>query len=295
MLVGEHWMYAYASVIGNSHTLDSKPCQDHCRVEHYEGFSIAVVCDGAGSCVHSDIGSKATTELAVYRFQEAISDLAWDGEKERPTLEGWKEVAKKTLLDVRNDLEEFASHEGLEFKSLSCTVIVAIRLMDALLLTHIGDGRAGYCNANDEWFPLMTPFRGKEANETVFITSDIWDAGVLDTYLESVLIQEEIKAFCLLTDGCEKASFECNLFDSEKGTFYDPNRPYKEFFHKNVTTNLPAFWSLGMTQMEINQRWAEFLTSGNARLKMEPDDKTMVLAVRKANQTISLDGATGTA
>ena len=201
MGIGEQWMYAYASVIGNSHVSDSKPCQDHCRVEHYENCSIIVVCDGAGSCTHSDIGSKATTELAVYRFQEAISDLAWDNGKARPSLKSWKELAKKTLREVRNDLEEFALHEGLEFKSLSCTVIVAIQLKDALLLTHIGDGRAGYCNAKDEWLPLMIPFRGKEANETVFITSDIWEDALLDTYLESVLVEEEIKSFCLLTDG----------------------------------------------------------------------------------------------
>jgi hypothetical protein len=56
--------------------------------------------------------------------------------------------------------------------------------------------------------------------------------------------------------------------------------PYKDFFHKNVHIHLPNFQAAGKSQEEINQLWEKFLTSGNEKLKNEPDDKTIVLAVK---------------
>ena len=94
------------------------------------------------------------------------------------------------------------------------------------------------------------------------------------------MITENVKAFCLLSDGCEKASFECNLYDKDKEIYFDPNIPFKEFFHKNVNVHLPNMHKEGKTQEQINELWHNFLMSGNPKLKVELDDKTMILAVK---------------
>lgn len=274
-----NWIFAFASVIGNSHISENIPCQDFCKVENRDNFSIAVVCDGAGTCINSQIGSKQVTDFCIYHFEKLIKKQKWDNQNELPTQEIWHNEAKSTLYLIKEDLDRFSMSNDLDFKSLSCTVIVTIALSHGLLVTHIGDGRAGYCNMNNEWLPTIIPLHGELANQTVFITSDIWNNEIIDTYIESNVIKDDVKAFCLLSDGCEKASFECNLFDQETETYFDPNKPYPLFFNPNIKI-LPELHKQNKTQEEINTLWETFLRKGNEKLKIEPDDKTLILGVR---------------
>jgi len=274
-----NWIFAYASVIGNSHISENIPCQDTCKVENYKNYSIAVVCDGAGSCINSHIGSKQVADFCINHFKKLISAKKWDYSKKLPSIELWHKSAKETLFSIKEDLDNFSTKYNFDFKTLSCTVIVTIAFKHGLLVTHIGDGRAGYCNFKDEWFPTIIPCHGEEANQTIFITSDIWDDEIIDTYIESNVIVDKVKAFCLLSDGCEKASFECNLFDQENDKYFDPNKPYLLFFNPNVKI-LPQLHEQKKTQEEINSLWGKFLTDGNEKLKVEPDDKSMILGVR---------------
>ncbi|MBK7438376.1 MAG: protein phosphatase 2C domain-containing protein [Saprospiraceae bacterium] len=45
-----------------------------------------------------------------------------------------------------------------------------------LICSHIGDGRAGYQDNENTWHSVLEPFKGEEANQTIFITSDIWES-----------------------------------------------------------------------------------------------------------------------
>ena len=80
-----------------------------------------------------------------------------------------------------------------------------------------------------------------------------------------------------MSDGCEKAAFECNLYDAENKTFFDPNLPFGPFFNPNVKA-LKKLALENKTQEEINELWAGFLTNGNERFRTEMDDKSMILA-----------------
>ena len=280
-----NWIFAFASVIGNAHISENIPCQDSCKVENYETYTIAVVCDGAGSCTNSQVGSNQVADFCVYHFERLINKQKWDIQNELPPEEIWHDEAKKTLFQIKEDLDKFSMSKDLDFKSLSCTVIVTIAFNFGLLVTHIGDGRAGYCNMNNEWEPMIIPLHGELANQTAFITSEIWDDDTIDTYIGSSVIKDNIKAFCLLSDGCEKAAFECNLFDVETETYFDPNKPYPLFFNPNVKI-LPELHKQNKTQEEINILWGKFLTTGNVKLKIEPDDKTLILGVRFIEETL---------
>lgn len=272
------WIFAFASVIGNGHISENIPCQDACRVESHKDYSIAVVCDGAGSCENSHIGSKHVADFSIYHFEKLISSTKWNKGNKLPSQDVWHNKAKKTLFLIRDDLEKLALNNEWNLKSLSCTIIITIILKPGLLVTHIGDGRAGYCNSNNEWFSSIVPFRGELANQTVFITSDIWDTDIIDTYVESRVVEDNIKAICLLSDGCEKASFECNLLKSDTESYFDPNKPYPLFFNPNLKI-LPDLYKQGKTQAEINSMWELFLINGTEKLKIELDDKTLILGV----------------
>lgn len=276
------WVFAFASSKGNAHISANIPCQDTCSVEIFDNFSISIVSDGAGSCINSDKGSKVVVDFCNYHFSKLIKQYKWNDKTDLPSRDLWHKTAKFALNNVFDDLNKYSITEKLEFKSLSCTVIVIIALDSGLLVTHIGDGRAGYCTQDLEWKPLISPFKGELANQTVFITSEIWDEEIIDNYIESDVVSGQIYAYCLLTDGCEKASFECNLFDSDTQCYYDPNRPFGAFFNPNIKILIKLFQD-GKNQDDINELWNAFLTSGNEKLKIEPDDKTMILAVKKVD------------
>lgn len=276
----QDWSYLFASVQGKGHIEENIQCQDYCSVFLHKGYTICIVSDGASTCENSHLGSEKVTQLANIHFSGLVEEKKWNTAKRKITSKEWQQASQKTVKAVRDDLETF-SIQGYDFKSLSCTLIVVIQIENKLLVTHVGDGRAGYCNFNDEWSPMLTPYKGRYSNETVFVTSDIWeDETSLKKYIKTVIVEENIKAFCLLTDGCENASFECYKLDEETQVAEDINKPFKNFFNENVNIHIPNLIKSQKSQEELNQIWKSFLTDGNDTLKNESDDKTMILAVK---------------
>lgn len=276
--MNNNWTVAYASVIGSSHIQMNLPCQDSCAYEPLnENWGVAVVCDGAGSATHSHLGSQMTATLASKYFSELVKTQGWHEADEFPSETIWKGSAVVALRKVREGLGKLAEAENLKINALGSTVIVVVHSPKGLLIAHIGDGRAGYSNGT-EWKSCIEPFQGAEANETVFITSDIWTEEEIHNYVRTDIIKDKVVAFTLLSDGCEKSSFEVNIFDSRKNKFFDLNKPFPKFFEPNVK-GLKMLHKEGKTQDEINQLWSRFLTNGTAQFKTETDDKTMILGV----------------
>jgi len=277
-----NWVAAYASVIGNGHVTEKIPCQDACLTKFENGYGIAVVCDGAGSCEFSHIGATQVCNFAYRHFKELIENNKWIDQL--PSTENWRDAALETIFQVKTDLVSYSTEEDIDFKALSCTCMCAIFFPFGLLLVQIGDGRGGYLE-NGEWKSLFKPFQGEFANETVFITSKIWDDSAIDKYITFKVINNPVEAFCLLSDGCEKASFQINLFDKEKEIYFDPNLPYPNFFNPNIEA-LKQLKEASKTQEEINELWTEFLTNGNPKFQVETDDKTMILVVNLSKNIV---------
>ncbi len=82
----------------------------------------------------------------------------------------------------------------------------------------------------------------------------------------------------LMSDGCESHSFEVNIFDEAQRKYVDPNRPYERFFQPLIS-KLKDFYISDAGPEEIDQKWVKFISSGNEKLRDEPDDKTMILGV----------------
>ena len=274
-----NWTVAFASVTGNLHIKQNIPCQDSCTYRSLnENWGLGIVSDGAGSSTHAHIGSELTVNLADKHFTELIKTQGWHKDNTFPSEDLWNDVALLTLKKVRHDMEKLATEQGLTLQSLSSTVIVVIHCPFGLMTAHIGDGRAGYYNGV-EWKSAITPFQGTFASETIFVTSDIWEEDTVRQYVKSGMIKEDVKAFVLMTDGCQKGSFEVNIYDPIKNKFSDPNRPFAKFFDPNVQ-GLHALYRDGKTQAEINQLWSGFLEKGTRQFKAEGDDKTMILGVQ---------------
>src|SRR5262249_33464271 len=131
------WRVASACEIGTSHLGSGIPCQDkaeHIIIRTKEGpVLVAVVCDGAGSAAHSEIGawlgSTTFVELVEVHFENGkrLVDI------ERDTVVGW--VAR-----TAERLSARAREDGNAVRDYACTLIAAVVGIEAAAFVQIGDG-----------------------------------------------------------------------------------------------------------------------------------------------------------
>ena len=277
------WVIVGASVKGNGHIQSDMPCQDNNKFELYEnGWGIAVVSDGAGSAKHSDLGSKVVVERCITHFKKLLEKESWIKNNILPTDAEWLQKSYYTLKTVRDEIEMVSNKNYIELKSLSATCLVVIFSPLGLLTVHVGDGRMGYQSVSGEWKAIMTPHKGSEANQTIFLISEFWTtpnyvmSGVLVP--ESVVIRERVKAFTLMSDGCENTAWQCTAQNPETGKYYDRNKPFEGFFNPLEETML-SFQTDNIPFDERQTKWYNFIESGTNGFIKEQDDKSMILAV----------------
>jgi len=278
------WFVVGASSIGKSHITSKKPCQDnHYCANIKSGWGIAVSCDGAGSADNSEKGSLFVSKTTFEVFKGFLEENKLVNEKYLPKENQWQEISNKAFLSVYELLYEYAEKEKVEFNSLACTAIVVVFTPIGLLSAHIGDGRAGYCNENGEWKSLITPHKGEEANQTIFLTSSPWvndsDFQMSGVKVpESKVINERAIAFTLMSDGCEAHSFECSKMDIDANKWIDPNEPSGKFFNP-LMAQLKSMNDNEVSFDDVKISWIKFVEEGVQGLKDEPDDKTLIFGI----------------
>jgi len=279
------WVVVHDSVIGWQHKYGDEPtpCQDNNKHEPIsDKCGIAVVCDGAGSACNSDLGSEFVSKEAVDVFKKLVIEHGWN-QGVFPEEKEWCEIADRALTTIYSRLKSHADTHSLDIDDLACTVIVLIYVPEGLLFTHIGDGRAAYQNADGEWISILQPHKGNEANQTIFITNEIWMKGGLKlkgiTVPESIVIKDDVVSFALMSDGCERHCFDLGSYDKANERFIPANRPHPGFFNP-LRSALSAMVHAGVLDNEISKKWRGFLEKGTDGLRDEPDDKTMILGIK---------------
>lgn len=276
------WILVGTSVKGNGHIQSNMPCQDNHKFESLgDGWGVAIVSDGAGSAAHSELGSKVVAERGVLHFKNLIEKEGWMKNNVLPTDIEWLQKSYYTLKTIRDEVELIAQKNNIELKSLSATCLVVIYSPIGLLAVHVGDGRMGYKSASGEWRAMMTPHKGEEANQTIFLVSDFWSIPnyVMSDVLvpESIVVREPVKAFALMSDGCENTSWKCTTLNPETGKYYDQNKPFEGFFNPLEET-LITFQATKVSEDERQAKWSKFIESGATGFVKEQDDKTMIYA-----------------
>lgn len=273
------WIVVGESVIGQSHIKTKTPCQDSNSYENIANdWGIAVVADGAGTASKAHEGSAFVTQEALKGFKDLLEKEKWHQLAILPNEKEWAEKSRQELFKIYQKLLHLAETQKTAVEHFSCTVIVLIYSPLGILITHIGDGRAAYANEQKEWKAALAPWKGEYANETVFITSDIWENDI-EKFIYSQVIQEPPSAFALMSDGLERYAFEVSVWDDKAEKYYDANKPFAKFFQP-VSQNLINMRKNKISEKEMKEKWRKFLDIGNAKIKIEPDDKTMILGVK---------------
>ncbi len=280
----DDWFLVGGSSIGKSHISSNKPCQDnHFCASIKEGWGISVICDGAGSAENSHLGSEFVSIKTVEVFVDFLQSNKFVSNNKLPNEQEWQSIVNLGFRSIYNSLSDFANEKRIDFNSIACTVIVIVYTPIGLLSAHIGDGRGGYCNVNGVWKSLITPHKGEEANQTIFITSSRWISTnvfkMSDVLVpECRIIAEKVIAFTLMSDGCEAHAYDCSKMDEETSKWMDPNVPSEKFFNP-LLKQLKSMYDNKVPLAEITSSWLKFIEEGTVGLKDEADDKTLILGI----------------
>jgi hypothetical protein len=278
-----NWVIARGSSIGGRHIEENLPCQDSNGVYYSEEkkYGVAIVSDGAGSADHSDLGSKVVVEKGILIINECLLQTPFEELINMKQLE-----IESFFVDfykmLYKEFETFSIEHNLQIKSLAATSIVVLFNESCIVCSHIGDGRAGYQDSQGNWHAILEPFKGDAANQTIFITSDIWTNPY--EFIRTNKVNDRIQSFTLMSDGCENATFELNRFNEETQLYMRLNNPFPGFFNPNVAI-LRELNSQGIVTSEIDELWLKFLQKGNTKFETEIDDKTLVLGTLKDFQS----------
>jgi hypothetical protein len=270
------------SIQGKTHIGDNIPCQDFHKIEILNAennIGIAVVSDGAGSAMNSAEGSKMVCESSIKYLGMAITKLGWLDEQNLPDETTWDKVIREVIRLTQIDLNNYAKEKKCELKSYAATFLILFFTPKKSFFAHVGDGRAGV-KIGGNWEAILTPHKGEEENQTVFLTNEILTpidlkiSGV--SVPETKVIDASIEAFILMSDGCENGMWLKNKKEEQPDggfKYIAINQPFK-----------PAIEALLEAIKEYDDKKEllyQFLEKYNASLQIEPDDKTVVFGFLK--------------
>jgi hypothetical protein len=262
---------------GESHIKSDTLCQDyHSFKQIDENWSLAIVSDGAGSALHSDLGSRAV----CYAFTEYITKLISSNSEyfngNIPSEKNWDIEFRGMLSKFQSDLKIIAQKNSIELKTLAATIIILLFSKKGYLTAHVGDGR-GAVKVAGQWIPIFTPHKGAEANMTIFSTTIDFAANpafkMSGNYVpETHVSKESIEAFALMSDGCECGLWQMNeRINLPDGDFRieERNIPFARGLSDAIElcNDIPA----------AKAKLISFVTEYNNPLRREIDDKTLLI------------------
>jgi hypothetical protein len=261
------WLHLKGSAIG----FNKPELQDSHGFIVYEDAAVLIVADGAGSKKLSKKGADYCVKTIKEKLDLDCKNLLQINAKE------WGLYSANLIFSVAQELEEFAKKEGVQISELGSTCIIVYASDKFTACTHVGDGRAGYLDEDGIWKSLMTPFKGSEANSTVFMTS--LTPQNKDKYIQTCIVEKRVRAVVALSDGPESVCWNVSTKDKSGTKIIDPNIPSGTFFEK-ISNQLISASRSNVSQDELDKLWDSFLKAGNAELAAQVDDKTIVFALR---------------
>lgn len=271
-----------ASLRGKSHKESGKECQDfHLYGQIGKGWHAFIVSDGAGSAKYSGRGSMANCNIALRLLSKMVSENSWIEKDFFPSELEWyiqcRSIFEHMKLIYRGKIAEMEN--GTRETDFNATIILCLITPNGMLTAHIGDGRMGYLSCKGEWKELMVPHKGDEANQTLFLQNS-WTMPqvpafkVSDVFVPETRVVREIpNALILMSDGCERASWECVMFNKTTGRYEDINKPHPEFMNPLVDAIIEE------PSTDRLQLLIDIMDRGTKACEQERDDKTMLLAI----------------
>ncbi len=248
-----YWRLLAASQRGRAHVSRNQPNQDAWRAaSRVDGGLVLVAADGAGSALHSQIGSQIAVATAVNSLMgaPAPADAAQARAMVLEALKAARRVLGAQSRRSGHNLRDYAS--TLLLCLVSGDVVTALQLGDGALVVHQGATMTR----------LARPPAARFAGETVFLTSP----EALDAVRIESVPAAGVTGIALLTDGLEPVA-----------TSLDNGDPFEPFF-----APLFAFAEGAADQTLQASRAASLqrLLASDRVTSRTHDDTTLLLAAR---------------
>lgn len=255
------WRYAYASVVGTSHSRSNTPCQDWsacCLLHSQTGDSVlvAVIADGAGSAVRSHDGAELACELFIQEIRALI-----EGGRELADLD--EDFCLAWLTHFQFEVEIRAQSDGLTSRDFACTFLGAVIGETCARFLQVGDGAivVSCPDEESEYAWVFWPQKGDYENQTYFATEDTTRGNY--QYAERM---EKISEFALFTDGIQHLVLQ-----------YQTRTVHSPFFR----TMFPPLYEEDGYSQRVSSALGSFLGSATVNERTD-DDKTLLLATRRS-------------
>jgi hypothetical protein len=265
------WKAIACSAKGTSHEKTGSPCQDYAdfirvndsgEADDNGDIAIGAVCDGAGSCKYSDIGSKLAVETTLQYLQGWPKWLKKQKKDLSPAiLEDYAhKVFAQVVGEVKKQFEIQAQKKSCSPKDLSCTLLVVVATPKWLAAMQIGDGfivirEPDLEDKLLEYKLLFQPIKGEYANQTTFITA----SNALEVMQVKVLHRPQQFIFAS-TDGLERLALEI-------GQESKPHPPFFDTFRDAIQIRSEA------EEKNSTEKWLQWEEVNNRT----DDDKTILL------------------
>lgn len=244
------WRVFGASVTGKSHLDKAIPCQDaHAHVQ-VGGSLVAVVCDGAGSARHSELGA----QFVASTLAQALAQQLRQGASIEALHDG---ALAGAMAQVRGELEALADNHGAVLDDYATTVVGVVMGPSVGVFFHLGDG-VGVAQLDDGGEVISQPANGEYANETYFISGERWR-----DQLRLLPIPRGVRGLVLMSDGCMPFAMSKN-----NASLYAP-------FMGAVQNYLSCMDDITLGEEALAHTLADPRTH-----QITGDDKTLLLALR---------------
>jgi Protein phosphatase 2C len=243
------WHSVCSSIMGRSHELNLKPCQDFSQRFECNGIYGVALSDGAGSAQHAEIGAQIAVEWIIQNIPNRIKDFQSINEDQ---IQHW-------LKELQEYFCDYAIKNQTTIEDLSATILFVMVKNTEAFFFQLGDGCWLFQHEDLSWHCATWPESGEYINETVFITS-------LTTANQKIqwCVQQNVRAVVGFTDGVE------HLFLN-----FTNRSP-----HKQVLEKIFSFIQQNPPMTAVQEATEQLLTSPFLDERTD-DDKTLTLLWRE--------------
>lgn len=260
------WRILRGSARGTSHAATGAPCQDasEARVLDARGEQIVLLAcaDGAGSAPLSHEGAQLACAAVIGEASDFLRRHPLDA-VDRAAVEEWFVGVHASVADRAGELEA-------PVRDLACTLLLAVVGASRAVFAQIGDGAMVVDDGTPGGYaPAFWPQSGEYANTTYFATEPEAIRHLQFAAVEGRTVEE----VALFSDGLQPLALR-----------YEERTAHAPFFR-------PMFARLrALTPEEapsLEPGLLAFLDSAPVNARTD-DDKTLVLATRRAPAVVSL-------
>lgn len=273
------WYIAAASSTGKSHLDSGLPNQDSFFYQQTPEFSVAVVCDGAGSASMSEQGASYFANAVGNFLVKTAKEI---GERYQFDKQDWLSYAiiNTDLGYIRDELaKQIPTEFSLKDYHSTVTAILTLPNLNQALLLQIGDSPlliSQFLQKNQplDYFENLKVFgdddKNEYVNETHFITQENWQDFLRIEWLDL----QNVDCIALMTDGCA---------DLVLAGGSSPRQVYRPFF-ANLLFNL-----LQTNDQANGNALLQTALDNPATYRLTGDDKTLVVLVKNPQSWANLE------